>query len=162
TDERGLMATGVVEDSSVQGNSSLQSTQSLSMDEAQLHDVFISYSRRDMAFANALHRALERYVPPRGLLVTHRRLNVFRDVEDFTGTEYYRSVEQHLRRSRRLVVICSPNAYKSKFVDDEIRRFAQARSPANIIPVLIAGLPNHEATPETHAAIAFPVALCEV
>src|SRR5262245_3718236 len=143
-------------------DANLPSTHTNPMD-VLLHDVFISYSRRDSPFASALHQALERYVPPRGLNVPHRRLNVFRDLEDFTGTEYYQSVERHLSRSRRLVIICSPHAYQSKFVDDEVHRFSQSHNPGDIIPVLIAGLPNHEAaTPETQAAMAFPPALYKV
>jgi WD40 repeat protein len=126
---------------------------------AALHDAFISYSRKDVAFAAALQKGLERYVPPKGIPLPPRRLNVFRDAEDFTGTEYFASVDQHLRSSRRLIVICSPHAHASQYVNDEIRRFAQTHSPADLIPVLVAGLPNNEATPETLSSIAFPEAL---
>jgi hypothetical protein len=53
-----------------------------------LHDAFISYSRKDKSFAVLLKRTLRRYTPPSGLPVPKRRLNIFRDEEDFTGTEY--------------------------------------------------------------------------
>jgi WD40 repeat protein len=136
------------------------STPAAPIEGTALHDVFISYSRKDAPFAVALQKALERYTPPKGLPVPHRRLNVFRDADDFTGTEYFASVDQHLRKSRRLVVICSPNAHRSDYVNDEVRRFGQSRAAADIIPVLIAGLPNNEATPETLSLVAFPDALC--
>ncbi len=126
------------------------------------HDIFISYSRKDTLFATALHKALQKYTPPRGLNAPRRRLNVFRDTEDLTGTEYYASIDRHLRGSRRLLVICSPHAHRSKFVDDEIRRFAESHTGADIVPVLIAGVPNHEATPATEAEMAFPPALYEM
>ena len=109
------------------------------------HDAFISYSRKDTPFATAIERSLKRYSPPKDLPAPHRRLNIFRDTEDFTGTEYFASVEQHLQGSRKLLVICSPNARGSDFVNDEIRRFANSHYPADIISILIAGIPNNEA-----------------
>lgn len=50
------------------------------------HDAFISYSRKDEAFASALEKALEAYTPPKDLKVPQRHLDIFRDKEDFTGT----------------------------------------------------------------------------
>ncbi|NJM92655.1 MAG: toll/interleukin-1 receptor domain-containing protein [Rhodospirillaceae bacterium] len=126
------------------------------------HDAFISYSRKDKAFAVRLQKALGNYMPPRDLPLPRRRLDVFRDEEDFTGTEYYQSVERHLNDSGKLIVLCSPAARASEFVNDEIRRFARARGPERIIPVLVAGIANNEATPEQSAEMAFPDALCEV
>ena len=126
------------------------------------HDAFISYSRRDRGFAVALQKALANYAPPRDLPLPHRRLDVFRDEEDFTGAEYYQSVERHLTDSTKLIVLCSPAARASQFVNDEIRRFAKSRGPQHIIALLVAGIPNNEATPEQHAQMAFPDALCEV
>jgi WD40 repeat protein len=127
-----------------------------------LHDAFISYSRKNRDFAARLKKALEDYTPPKDLKVPQRHLDVFRDETDFTGVEYHRSVETHLHTSRKLLVICSPDARKSQFVNDEIRRFAAANDPDNIVPVLVAGVPNNEARPEQEADQAFPDALCEV
>jgi len=93
-----------------------------------LHDAFISYSRKDKPFAVLLERRLRRYTPPSGLPVPKRRLNIFRDEEDFTGTEYYQAVGRHLQGSRQLIIICSPNARASSFVNDEIQRFTQVHS----------------------------------
>jgi hypothetical protein len=61
------------------------------------HDGFVSYSRKDTPFAAAIERALKRYSPPKDLPAPHRRLDIFRDTEDFTGTEYFASVERHLQ-----------------------------------------------------------------
>jgi len=126
------------------------------------HDAFISYSRKDKVFAARLHKALGNYMPPRDLALSNRRLDVFRDEEDFTGTEYYQSVDRHLKESGKLILLCSPAARASEFVNDEIRRFARAQGPERIIPLLVAGIPNNEATPEQSAEMAFPDALCEV
>ena len=48
-------------------------------------DAFLSYSRKDLAFAVALERALERYVPPREIRPERRPLAVCRDQDDLTG-----------------------------------------------------------------------------
>ena len=125
-----------------------------------LHDAFISYSRKDRPFAVLLERTLRRYTPPSGLPVPKRRLNIFRDEEDFTGTEYYQAVGRHLQGSRKLIIICSPNARASSFVNDEIQRFAQVHSAEDLIPVLIAGSPETTNAADD-ADMAFPAALCE-
>ena len=92
---------------------------------------------------------LRRYTPPSGLPVPKRRLNIFRDEEDFTGTEYYQAVGRHLQGSRKLIIICSPNARASLFVDDEIQRFIQVHSAEDLIPVVIAGSPRRPVRPAT-------------
>ena len=63
-----------------------------------LHDAFISYSRKDKAFVDLLENALRRYKPPKDLIAPQRRLDVFRDTEDFIGTEYNVSVARGCRR----------------------------------------------------------------
>ncbi len=130
-------------------------------EKAFLHDVFISYSRIDSAFVAVLEKALRRYKPPKDLLAPQGRLNVFRDTEDFTGTEYSAAVALHLHASHKMIVICSPNARASQWVNDEIRRFVQTHPAADIIPVIIAGIPNNEAKAGNDAELAFPQALVE-
>jgi len=125
------------------------------------NDAFISYSRKDKEFAARLEKVLEDYKPSRELNVPQRRLAVFRDEEDFTGVEYYESIEKHLKNSRKMIVICTPNARKREFVNDEIRRFAETRGADNIIPVLLSGIPNNEAKPGQEEEMAFPEALCK-
>ncbi|NIX58042.1 MAG: TIR domain-containing protein, partial [candidate division Zixibacteria bacterium] len=123
---------------------------------------FISYSRKDVDFAEKLEKALENYKPPKGLYVPHRNLDVFRDVTDMTGVEYFHAIEEHLSNSAKLILICSPNARHSKSVNDEIRRFVKLHGAENIIPILLAGIPNNETYPGQSAQKAFPEALCEV
>jgi hypothetical protein len=122
------------------------------------HDAFICYSRADVGIARALERALERYRPPPELERPARLLDIFRDEQDFTGVEYTESIRRHLRSSAKLIVLCSPAARKSSFVNDEIRWFAEARGARNIVPVLHAGNPTCDANDEISA---FPPALCE-
>ena len=123
-------------------------------------DAFLSYSRKDVGFAVALERALERYTPPREIRAERRPVVVFRDQEDLTGPEYYAAIDDHVKRSKKLVVICSPHSRSSEWVNDEIRRFAAVHGASAIIPVLIAGVPNNAA--RAGDALAFPDALCEL
>jgi WD40 repeat protein len=125
------------------------------------HDAFISYSRVDKAFAAALATALGGYKPPRDLKVAQRHLKVFRDEQDFTGTEYTSAIQQHLKGSRKLIVVCSPAARASKYVNEEIQLFARANGAENIVPILLAGTPNNEARAGQEGDLAFPAALCE-
>ena len=120
------------------------------------YDAFISYSRKDRAFTKRLERELRRYRPPKDLPVPQRYFRVFRDEEDFTGTEYHESLDRNLRDSAKLIVICSPNSASSHFVADEIRRFAQHRGKEHIVPILLDGIPNDEATGSDQARRAFP------
>lgn len=126
------------------------------------HDAFISYSRRDIDFARVLEKALEAYSPPKDLGLPQQRLDVFRDEGDFTGVDYDKAIERHLTDSRKLLVVCSPNARTSTYVNDEIRRFAQLRGADHIIPILLSGIPNNEVKFGTEQDMAFPAALCEV
>src|SRR5262245_37141233 len=129
---------------------------------AEIHDAFISYSRRDIVFARALERALKAYRPPRDLPVPQRRLDVFRDEEDFTGTDYPDAIRRHLATSRKLIVVCSPAARASIYVDEEIKIFAENHGASNIIPVLWSGIPNNEARAGQESESAFPASLCQV
>jgi|ERR1700722_17286444 hypothetical protein len=101
------------------------------------HDVFISYSRKDSDFVNLLITALQSYSAPRGLSVTRPRLDVFVDRQDFQAGDYEARLNQYLKDSAKLVVICSPRARASQFVSEEIRTFGELKGAANIIPILI-------------------------
>jgi WD40 repeat protein len=131
-------------------------------ESAPVYDAFVSYSRVDKAFAKALARALESYKAPKDLALPQRHLKIFRDEEDFTGVEYFAAVRRHLADSSNLILVCSPSARRSSYVNDEIRRFAECRGAGRIIPVLYAGIPNNEASESREAEKAFPEALCEL
>jgi WD40 repeat protein len=123
-------------------------------------DAFISYSRKDEDFARVVEKQLEKYVAPEGLGLESRHTRVFRDEEDLTGTDYYNAIEKHLGKSGKLIIICSPYARASQFVNDEISRFVAARGSEGLIPILYRGRPNNECGPNNEDA-AFPQALCD-
>jgi WD40 repeat protein len=127
-------------------------------------DVFLSYSRKDEEFGKKLEEALENYRLPKHVktsLISRNRLSVFRDKNDLvpTDTDYYQTIAGYLKRSGNLIVVCSPNARRSQYVNQEIAAFLESHEPKSIIPILLSGRPNNEseANPDEHA---FPEALC--
>ena len=135
-------------------------SQSPASREARAFDVFLSYSRKDKEIAERLEKALEEYQIPRSLRDAVGNLNIFRDEEDIRAAEdYFRAIEEYLRVSTKLIVICSPDARKSKYVADEIGKFISARGVQNIIPVIVRGKPNNETADEEE--MAFPEQLVE-
>ena len=123
-------------------------------------DIFLSYSSKDKVFAARLENALEAYRFPKSLKREKRNLNVFRDESDIVAAQdYHLAIEDHLKASAKLVVICSPDARSSEFVEDEIKRFLQVHSEQDTIPILIRGKANNETTDEKEKA--FPEVLCQ-
>lgn len=129
--------------------------------ESRIYDLFISYSRADTAFTAALEKALEAYRPPKASEIPQRRLRVFRDQDDLIGADYYRSIDKYIQSSAKMLLVCSPAAAKSPYVNDEVKRFLAAHTSDDIIAVLLDGLPNNEAKQDQADQCAFPPALCE-
>jgi WD40 repeat protein len=128
-------------------------------------DVFLSYSRKDEEFGKRLEEALENYTLPKDVQarsISKKRLNVFRDKKDLVPTDpdYYKAIESYLKQSRYLVVVCSPIARSSEYVNAEIETYLRSHEANRVIPVLLSGKPNNEreARPEEYA---FPQALCD-
>ncbi|RMF61139.1 MAG: TIR domain-containing protein [Calditrichaeota bacterium] len=130
--------------------------------QVQEYDAFISYSRKDKEFAIKLEKALENFKPPKIQGVPQRHLKIFRDEEDLSGTEYFQTIDNSLANAKKLLVICSPSARESDYVNDEIRRFVEKNKPADIIPILLDGIPNNEANQRQKRLMAFPEALTDV
>ena len=65
---------------------------------------------------------------------------IFRDREDFSaGHSLTAQTLAALEASQFLIVICSPNAAQSKYVDEEIRRFKAMGRGDRVIPVIVDG-----------------------
>src|ERR1700752_4774607 len=93
---------------------------------------FISYSSHDHGWARWLQRALETYVVPRRLVggatpagaAPERLRPIFRDRSELAAdADLAGKGQAALERSAYLIVICSPQAAASRWVDEEIRRF---------------------------------------
>ena len=115
------------------------------------YSAFISYNHRDRDWAVWLHRALERYSIPQRLVghpapwgqIGERLPPVFRDRDELaTSSDLAASVKQALAGSATLVVICSPNSAKSKWVDEEIRTFIAAGREQFIRLIIVDGEPH--------------------
>src|SRR5262245_61515698 len=76
------------------------------------YDAFISYSRGNIDEADKIETDLEKFRLPRDIRkrLGRRHLNVFRDVSDITGNVLESALDDKLRQSRALIVLCSPEA----------------------------------------------------
>ena len=98
--------------------------------------------------ARRLHRELERYRVPKQLLDTQNpniRTNlrpIFRDRDELSsGTSLNQVIEEALSESESLIVICSPAAVASDWVNDEIRTFQRLGKHKHIFCFIVAGSP---------------------
>ena len=115
------------------------------------YSAFISYNHRDRDWAVWLHRALERYRIPKRLIgrpspwgaLAERLPPVFRDRDELaTSSDLAASVQAALAESATLVVVCSPNSAKSKWVDQEIQTFIAAGREQFIRLIIVDGEPH--------------------
>lgn len=106
---------------------------------------FISYSHADRALAERLHAALEGYRVPARLVgldgpfgpAPARLQPIFRDLDELNaGGELGATVRQALEVSRSLIVVCSPNAATSHWVDAEAEAFQQLHPDGPLFCVL--------------------------
>jgi hypothetical protein len=113
---------------------------------------FLSYSHRDKSLGKWLHAALEGYRVDKDLVgretpvgpVPKTLRPIFRDREDFAaGHSLGEQTLTALQASQFLVVLCSPNAAKSHYVNEEIRRFKSFGRADRVIPVIVDGEPGN-------------------
>ena len=117
------------------------------------YKAFISYSHRDRQWGAWLQRALERYRVPRRLVgsegpfgtVPGRLAPVFRDREDLSSaSDLSISVREALESSESLVVICSPTAAASEWVNEEISYFQGLGRHDRVFALIVDGDPQAE------------------
>jgi tetratricopeptide (TPR) repeat protein len=112
---------------------------------------FLSYSHRDTSWGKWLHAALEGYRIDKDVVgrqtpvgVVPKTLRpIFRDREDFSaGHSLNDQTLAALEGSQFVVVICSPNAARSQYVNEEIRRFKAFGRGDYVIPIIVDGEPG--------------------
>jgi tetratricopeptide (TPR) repeat protein len=115
------------------------------------YSTFISYNYRDRRTAAWLHRSLETYRVPRRMrgretplgLLGPRLPPVFRDREELaTSSDLAASVRSALEDSHSLIVICTPNGARSRWVNEEIRTFTAMGRRDRIQCLIAAGEPH--------------------
>jgi hypothetical protein len=129
---------------------------------------FISYSERDAKLAQWLHKELETFRIPRALIgrrigdrtIPRRLIPIFRDRDelpsdgDLTG-----KIRQALEASHGLIVICSPYAAASAWVNEEIRTFKMLGRAERIFPFIVDGEPYASDRPALGLRECFPPTL---
>jgi len=119
-------------------------------DKTHRYSAFISYSHADHACARWLHRALETYRLPKALIgsdsplgpVTRRLLPVFRDRDELAASgDLGAELRAALASSRFQIVLCSPKAARSRWVNEEILSFKRLHGESRTLALIIAGEP---------------------
>ena len=102
------------------------------------YDAFISYSHAaDGRLAPALQSGLQHLAKPWYRL---RALRVFRDETSLsTNPQLWSSIEAALDESERFVLLASPDAAASPWVDKEIAHWLATKPADRILPVLTSG-----------------------
>jgi tetratricopeptide (TPR) repeat protein len=128
-------------------------------ERADGYRAFISYSHRDDGIAKTLHKRLETYRLPKKLIgrpsergpIPARLTPIFRDLDELSAADDLSvEIKAALARSEVLIILCSPGAKASKWVNLEIETFRALHG--NSRPVLAALI-------EGEPAEAFPPAL---
>ncbi len=129
---------------------------------------FISYSHKDVKWADRLHKALEAYRVPKYLVgqktprgpIPKRLTPIFRDREELpSATDLGEIISQALAESACLIVICSPDAARSRWVNEEILEFKRLGGEDRIFSLIVGGEPHASSHPEKGLEECFPEAL---
>lgn len=114
------------------------------------YKAFLSYSHRDKATAVWLHRALESYRVPSKLVgaetgvgkVPARIRPIFRDREELSAShDLGGEIRAALEASEFLIVVCSPAAAASQWVNQEILTFKQMHGEHRVLALIASGEP---------------------
>ena len=112
---------------------------------------FISYSSADRSWARWLQRAIESYgIParltdhatPTGEPAPKRFKPLFRDRSELAAGDLGAQIEAALEASRYLIVVCSPRAAASEWVNKEIASFQALGRADRVFAVVVDGEPN--------------------
>jgi tetratricopeptide (TPR) repeat protein len=102
------------------------------------YDAFISYSHAsDRALAGSLQATLQRLGKP---WYRRRALRLFRDDTSLSASPHlWPAIEEALQRSRFLILMASPDAANSAWVDREVAWWLDQRSPDTLLIALCDG-----------------------
>lgn len=123
------------------------------MEQQFKYFAFISYNSKDTAWGKKLQKKLEHYRMPATLCSEHgwKRTPIspiFFAPTDIQPGGLSNELQERLRASQHLIVICSPNSAKSEWVGREIEFFHNLGRTNNIHFFIVEGTP-HSGNPET-------------
>ena len=127
----------------------------------QRYRAFLSYSHSDRKVAAWLHHKLENYRVPRALVGSQtpsgpapaKLGRIFRDDAEFAASDNLgAAIEEALAESGALIVLCSPDAARSQWVNAEIKRFTEIRPGGKVLALAVAGNMGNEIMPARTAA----------
>lgn len=129
---------------------------------------FLSYSHHDKTIAKRLQKQLETYRVPKRLVgretshgvVPARVSPVFRDRDELhAGSDLKASVQEALSHSRWLIVVCTPDAARSPWVNREIIEFKKLHGERRVLALIARGEPFASDMCGREAEECFPPAL---
>ena len=112
---------------------------------------FISYSHKDEKWASWLHKALETFKVPKHLvgqetgmgIVPERMGKVFRDREELSSSASLGAeLTQALEDSACQIVICSPNAARSHWTNEEVLTYKRLGRESRVFCLIVDGEPG--------------------
>lgn len=136
------------------------------MSEASKYAAFISYSSKDAVFARRLHRMLEGYRIPSGLgefrlsatAPPNRLYPIFRDREELPSGEFAKVIDEAITASGSLIIVCSPNAAASPWVNKEIETFLKLGRRDRIFAIMTDDAPVASTDGTDATELSFPAA----
>jgi tetratricopeptide (TPR) repeat protein len=129
---------------------------------------FLSYSHKDSDTADWLHGALERYRVPRTLVGRETATGtipasfspVFRDRHELAASgDLGHNIREALGASRCLIVLCSPEAARSRWTNEEVLAFRKLHPQGRLLAAITGGEPFASDMPGREAEECFPPAL---
>ena len=103
-------------------------------------NAFLSYSHSDVKLAKRISRRLRRYRPPRKSKAAGRSLEIFRDEEQLTAAaDLQKILEENVCKSEHLVLLASPDAAASSYVELESQAFLDRWGKQAVSVVLCRG-----------------------
>lgn len=131
------------------------------MEQTKEYFAFISYKSDDAEWAIWLQHELEHYHLPasfNGRTDIRQDLRpVFRDIDELSAGNLPEQIKQALENSQNLIVVCSPKAAASQWVNQEVETFialgrtdyiypfiVEGNSPKEFFPAALQNLPKRE------------------
>src|SRR5215204_3287254 len=134
----------------------------------QRYMAFLSYSHDDAEVADWLHEELEEFHVPSRLVgkltdqgpVPKRLAPIFRDRHELAAaSDLGEEIEEAIAGSRFLIVLCSPDAAKSHWINEEIACFKRLHGEERILAAILGGEPFVSDIPGRELEECFPPAL---